>query len=125
MNQRWYDHDPTVSMAVSLLLNDNKRDQQRPVHYILNLLERDEVFAQFRQHIGDPLRITYLFPNSRRRDMASGTRRLLEILKLLPYSIQLDMSLNMINYIYLLDAGMAMNDQELDEQADYPHPEAL
>lgn len=120
MNKRWYDHDPTVSMAVSLLLNAGRRDQQRTVHYAINLLERDEVFAQFRKEIGDPLRITYMFPNNRRRNMESGTRRLLEILKLLPYSIQLDMALNIINYIYLLDAGMAMNQDEL-----FPQSEAL
>lgn len=120
MNKRWYDHDPTISMAVSLLLNASKADQLRTVQYTLNLLERDEILRQYRSEIGDPLRVSYLFPFNKRRNMEQGTRRLLEILKLLPQSIQLEMALSMINYIYLLDAGMALNNEEIFRQ-----PEAI
>jgi hypothetical protein len=107
-------------MAVSLLLNASKNDQRRTVQYIITLLERDEIFAQYRKEIGDPLRVSYLFPFNKRRNMDGPTRRLLEILKLLPQSIQLEMALNMINYIYLLDAGMALENEQL-----FRHPEAM
>ncbi|MBY0403770.1 MAG: hypothetical protein K2X66_07705 [Cyanobacteria bacterium] len=110
MNKRWYDHDPTISMAVSLLLNASKSDQLQTVKYTINLLERDEVLKHYRKEIGDPLRVSYMFPLNRRRNMEQSTRRLLEILKRLPPNIQVETAVSMINYIYLLDAGMALSD---------------
>ncbi len=118
MNKRWYDHDPTLSMAVSLLQNASKPDQFRTVKYIMGLLERDEILKQYRKEIGDPLRLSYIFPANRRRDMETSTWRLLEILKLLPETIQMEMALSIINYIYLLDAGMAMNTEEISKQSE-------
>lgn len=118
MNKRWYDHDPTISMAISLLQNASKPDQFRTVKYIIGLLERDEILNQYKKEIGDPLRVSYLFPFNKRRNMEPSTRRLLEILKLLPESIQLEMALSIINYIYLLDAGMALSQEEFPNQSE-------
>lgn len=113
MNKRWYDHDPTLSMAISLLMNASKTDQIRTSKYIMNLLEKDELLKRHRQEKGDPLAIAYMFPENKRRNMEESCRRLLEILKRLPFDVQLEMALSMINYIYLLDAGMALNEEQL------------
>lgn len=109
MENRWYDTDPTLSMAVSLLQSAPKHHQELTARYVIKLMEREGILQQYNI---EPGKLSFLFPLMRRGRLSSQSRDLLEILKRLPHGLQIEISLSLINYIYLLDTGVHMVDEE-------------
>jgi len=106
MQQRWYDKDPTLSMAMSLLQNASHADQEMAARYMfkvmdaLNLLDAAELRTK-----ND--RIRFIFPSFRRSKFEMHARHLVELLKHLNHDAQQAMAIQLINYIYILDCGMS------------------
>ena len=109
MRKRWYDTDPTMSMAISLLQNTSPIHQEMTAAYLLRFLEREGILKEY-QLSSD--RVFFIFPLVRRSQMDRRACHLLEVLKRLPRGLQIELSLNMINYIYMLETGVQkyMND---------------
>ena len=105
MNQRWYDRDPTLSMAVSLLQNASKTHQEMTARYVNLFLEREHLMEKHLEM--EPGKLQFLFPFMRRNRLEKSAWSALETIKRLPKDVQLEVALAMINYIYILDAGGA------------------
>lgn len=105
MQQRWYDKDPTLSMAISLLQNASYAHQEAAARYMfkvmdaLNLLDSAEVTTK-------EDRIRFIFPSFRRSKFEMHARHLVELMKHLSFDAQQAMAVQLINYIYILDCGM-------------------
>lgn len=109
MKQRWYDNDPTLSMAVSLLQNAPHSQQEMAARYMLRYMEREGILDDLK--LGKQ-QVQFVFPFIKRSRMQVHAFRLLEIMKHMPRNAQLEMALHLINYIYMLDAGEAMEGGE-------------
>lgn len=101
LKKRWYDHDPTVSMAVSLLRNAPSDHQNVTSDYIMGLLGKDPILEPAAKE--SILNLSYLFPLGRRRHFTPPAIRLLETMKRLPHGLQLEMSFHMIHQLFVLD----------------------
>jgi len=106
MQHRWYDKDPTLSMAISLLQNASHAHQETAARYMfkvmdgLNLLDSAELRTKSE-------RLRFIFPSFRRSKFEIHARHLVELMKHLSYDAQQAMAVQLINYIYLLDCGMS------------------
>jgi hypothetical protein len=80
--------------------------------YIFKLLEQQGALGE--HQLGKTITISYLFPFTRREKLEQTTWRLLEILKHLPKDLQLEMALNMIQFIYKLDSGLDLSVEEAE-----------
>lgn len=103
MKKRWYDQDPTLSMAVSLLQNASPLHQEMTAKYLMKYLERHHVLDK---HDMNKNQLAFLFPFVRRSRLNLHAWHLLELVKRLPRTLQLEVALMMINHVYLLDGGM-------------------
>ncbi len=119
MKHRWYDNDPTLSMAVSLLQNASRIHQEMTAHYIRRHMERESILEK--ERLGPPGQLLFLFPFLRRNRLEKDAWELLEMMKRLPKDIQLELALMMINYIYMLDAGTQPPAQEEQPVASGQH----
>ena len=108
--QRWYDNDPTLSMAVSLLQNAIPVYQEMTAKYVLKYMEREGILKQYNL---TSQQIQFVFPFIKRHNMNNDAWEMMETLKRLPRQLQLDVSLQKITYIYMLDSG-----EPLDENAE-------
>lgn len=109
MHRRWYDHDPTLSMALSLLQNASKQHQSLTVRVMMRYMEQMGLLEEYGL---SPEKISFLFPLMRRANLNPSARELIEVIKRLPHNKQLEVALMMIDYIYMLETGSA---QGLDE----------
>lgn len=104
MKQRWYDADPTLSMAISLLHNASSLHQEMAARYLFKLIEArgilDSEALQTKQD-----RIRFIFPSFRRSSFEIHARQLIELLKHMDPPDQRDMAVALINYMYVLDGG--------------------
>ncbi|HEY9688028.1 MAG TPA: hypothetical protein V6C52_13725 [Coleofasciculaceae cyanobacterium] len=105
MQQRWYDKDPTLSMAMSLLQNASLAHQEMAARYMFNLM-RDQGLLDAAELRTSEERIRFIFPAFRRSRFEMHARHLVELLKHLSFEAQQDLAMQLINYIYLLDGGM-------------------
>lgn len=120
MKQRWYDKEPTLSMAVSLLQNSPQESQELTARYAMQYLQRHSLVPPgFLQTQEGPVK--FIFP-IRRRKFDLAAHRLLETMKRLPEDVQQIMAVLIINYIYLLDSG---RDIEELETPDINSPQTL
>lgn len=105
MKHRWYDKDPTTSMAVSLLQNASRSHQEMAARYMFQLMESRQLLhnAELRTQQD---RIRFIFPSFRRSRFEMHARHLVELLKHLNHEDQQEMSIQLINYIYILDCGL-------------------
>ena len=99
--------DPTLSMAVSLLQNAPHAHQEMAARYVLKNLDKNYTLNV---HALSPSKLTFLFPSKKRTRLEPSAWKLLETMKQLPREQQLDISLTLINYIYLLDTGVTLDD---------------
>jgi hypothetical protein len=106
MKQRWYDKDPTLSMAFSLLHNASQEHQEMAAHYMFKIMEGMEILnaEALRTQEG---RIRFMFPGFRRSQFEIHARHLVETIKHLPPDYQQMMAIQLIDYIYLLDCGLS------------------
>ena len=96
MYKRWYDVDPTVSLAVSLMRNANLMTQYKCADLIVNASKENGI------DISDNL-LTDAFTYILRRwyDTDQKIAESFEYLKLLPEEIQKDVALQIINLLQL------------------------
>jgi hypothetical protein len=126
MQQRWYDKDPTLSMAMSLLQNASLAHQEMAARYMFNLMRDQGLLDAAELRTGEE-RIRFIFPVFRRSRFEMHARHLVELLKHLPFDAQQDLAMQLINYIYILDGGMPEPSLSgiLDEREDiYAQPES-
>ena len=109
MKQRWYDKEPTLSMAVSLMQNAIPVYQEMTAKYILKHMEREGILEQYQLSNQD---VSFMFPFIKRTRMNIHAWEMMEVLKRLPRQLQLDIALQMINYIYMLDSGETLEKEE-------------
>lgn len=109
--QRWYDNDPTLSMAVSLLQNAIPVYQEMTAKYVLKYMEREGILNQYNL---TNQQIRFVFPFTKRHNMNNDAWEMMETLKRLPRQLQLDVALQMINYIYMLDSGETLDGRAED-----------
>lgn len=100
---RWYDHHPTVSMAISLYQNANRDQQIKTFNYVSNFLENYPHFSGKDLVLNKVCRIV-----DRREDLTGTPGKLVDILKQLPLDVMEVASLNVIHYIYYLEAEALM-----------------
>ena len=100
MNKRWYDIDPTVSLAVSLMRNANIMTQYKCAEYIVN--KSKEICVDLSENI-----ITDAFNYVMRRwyDTDQKIAESFEYLKLLPENIQKEVALDIINLLQREEAN--------------------
>lgn len=118
MYKRWYDNDPTLSMAISLLQNASYANQELAAKYIFNIIEQQRLLnnQQFNSLYKG---IAFIFPNNRNQ-LQVEARRLVEELKHLPSVTQESLALVLINYIYVLDQGLSNLENQFDAISDEP-----
>jgi hypothetical protein len=94
MNKRWYDIDPTVSLAVSLMRNANIMAQYKCADYIVK--KSKEHGVDLSENI-----LTDAFNYVLRRwyDTDQKIAEAFEYLKLLPDDLQKEISLDLINLL--------------------------
>jgi hypothetical protein len=124
MQQRWYDKDPTLSMAISLLQNASHAHQEAAARYMfkvmdgLGILNSKEISTQ-------EDRLRFIFPAFRRQKFEAHARHLVELMKHLSYDAQQAMAVQLINYIYLLDCGMTDLPIPIEEFNELAHRKEL
>ena len=108
--KRWYDKDPAMSMAISLLNNASYDQQRQAAEHVLGLIEHVTIEETGCQPLQTKqfLQVAHLFPSHRRSHLEPTANRMVEVLKSLPTEIQLEMSLNIINQIYMLEANVPL-----------------
>ncbi len=106
MKQRWYDNNPTLSMAISLLQNASRTHQEMAARYMFNVMEAQGLLDVAELSTRED-RVRFIFPSFRRSRFEMHARHLVELIKHLDKSAQQDLAVQMINYIYVLDCGMS------------------
>ncbi len=119
MKQRWYDSDPTLSMAISLLQNASHMHQEMAANYMFKLMEAKELLdvAGLRTRSD---RINFIFPSFRRNSFEKHARHLVEVMKHLPAYARQEMAVHLINYIYILDSAMTDLPLSMEEVEEFP-----
>jgi hypothetical protein len=105
MKNRWYDNDPTLSMAISLLQNASKSHQEMAARYMFKLMESRGLLDSAELSTKED-RVRFIFPSFQRSRFEMHARHLVELMKHLPSETRLDLAVQLINYIYILDCGM-------------------
>jgi hypothetical protein len=105
MKQRWYDTDPTLSMAISLLYNASKTHQEMAARYLYKFMEAKKLMDRTELRTKEE-RIRFLFPAFRRSGFEIHARYIVELIKHLNYEAQQDVAIALINYVYVLDSGL-------------------
>jgi hypothetical protein len=124
MKQRWYDADPTLSMAISLLHNATKVHQEMAAQYMLKLIESRHLLDSEALRTRED-RVRFFFSPFRRSNFDTQARYLVEVIKHLEWQAQQDMAVALINYIYVLDGGLSelSLSELLEEEATLAQPE--
>lgn len=106
MTQRWYDKDPTLSMAFSLLYNASHSHQEMAARYMFKIMDAMELLDSETLRTKEG-RVQFMFPGFRRNQFEIHARHLIETLKHLPFESQQELAVQLINYIYILDCGLS------------------
>ncbi len=112
MNHRWYDHDPTLSMALSLLHNASKVHQDLTAQYMMSLIHHKRLLKG--EAPTGTAEIRFFFLPVRRNGFESRAKELVEILKRLEPEGQQAIAVALIDYMYILDCGMHTHEDELN-----------
>ncbi len=94
MYKRWYDIDPTVSLAVSLMRNANIMTQYKCADLIVNKSKENGI--DLSENI---LTDAFTYVLRRWYDTDQKIAEAFEYLKLLPVEIQKEVSLEIINFL--------------------------
>ncbi|MBK8189350.1 MAG: hypothetical protein IPK79_02770 [Vampirovibrionales bacterium] len=111
-NKRWYDQDPTLSMAISLLRNISSADQAKICNTVFQNLESQGVVREYPAL--KRRRPQWSFLQNRRETMDDASWYMLETLKGLSRESQLDAALTIIELTYRLDAGVGVYLEDAD-----------
>ena len=96
MHKRWYDIDPTVSLAVSLMRNANIMSQYKCADLIIKTSKENGV--DLSENI---LTDAFSYVLRRRYDTDQKIAESFEYLKLLPTELQKDVALQLINLLQI------------------------
>ena len=100
MNKRWYDIDPTVSLAVSLMRNANIMTQYKCAEYIVSKSKENGVDLS-----DNILTDAFNFVLRRWYDTDQKIAESFEYLKLLPIELQKEVALDVINLLQREEAN--------------------
>lgn len=100
MYKRWYDIDPTVSLAVSLMRNANILTQYKCADLIVESSKQHGV--DLSENI---LTDAFTYVLRRWYDTDQKIAESFEYLKLLPTEVQREVALNIINLLQMEEAG--------------------
>ncbi|MEM0951844.1 MAG: hypothetical protein AAGI66_06850 [Cyanobacteria bacterium P01_H01_bin.74] len=100
MHERWYDSNPTLSMALSLTQNLAMDQQEKAAKHLFKILKEDKVTQETYEYT---LRGIAFAITRKRTVFHSKMQRLIEALKIMPESTQEFLALELINYIYFLE----------------------
>ena len=92
-------------MAISLLQNASHMHQEAAARHVMELMRQagwlDMAESKVKQDA-----LNFLFPSYRRSRFQMLARHLVELLKHLPKSVQLEMATQLISVMYCLDCGI-------------------
>lgn len=94
MHKRWYDIDPTVSLAVSLMRNSNEQTQLRCAEYIIDCAKQRNVALK-----SNSLNDAFNYILRRWYDKDKKISEAFEYLQVFPSEIQKEISLEVINLL--------------------------
>lgn len=100
INKRWYDIDPTVSLAVSLMRNANILTQYKCADLIIKTARENGIDLS-----ENSLTEAFSYVLRRWYDTDQKISEAFEYLKLLPLSIQKAVALEIINLLQVEEAG--------------------
>jgi len=98
---RWYDKDPTVSLAVSILRSTSTENQKIVADFMLKKLQDSGV------EIITATKPKFLFLGRRWYDDIEVLQKAMESMKNASLEIQKELSLEMINYLCELDNSVS------------------
>jgi len=94
MHKRWYDVDPTVSLAVSLLRNTDELTQIKCAEFMINYAQQKEVKVP-----GNTLNEAFNYILRRWYDKDKRISESFEYFEHAPLEIQKEISLEVINFL--------------------------
>lgn len=94
MHKRWYDIDPTVSLAVSLMRNANEQTQLKCAEYIINYAKERNVTLK-----SSTLNEAFNYILRRWYDKDKTVSEAFEYFQVSPLEIQKEISLEVINLL--------------------------
>lgn len=94
MHKRWYDIDPTVSLAVSLIRNSNEQTQLRCADFIIDYAKQKDVKLQ-----SNPLNDAFTYILKRWYDKDKRICEAFEYFENAPLEIKKEISLEVINFL--------------------------
>ena len=100
--KRWYDHDPSVSIAVSVLRNTNQHNQKLATDFLIEKAKYYNIEIQLDNFN------KFLFFNKRWNDSNKKVHIAMEYLRVAPPEIQTELALDVIHYLYTLDESLVM-----------------
>lgn len=94
MHKRWYDLDPTVSLAVSLMRNANDETQIKCAEFIIDYAKEKNIVIK-----NNSLNDAFNYILKRWYDKDKTIAEAFEYFKIAPLEIQKEMSLDVINLL--------------------------
>lgn len=116
MNRRWYDMEPTVSMAVSFLQNTEPDHRETTTSHFLKYLQSN--YPELIRHHFHPSNGGFWSVIQKRKTMGKSTWALVELLRYLPQEEKERLALEMIRFIYCLEHDESIEDFDLSMQMD-------
>lgn len=94
MDKRWYDIDPTVSLAVSLMRNANEQTQIKCADYIIDYAKERNIFLK-----SNSLNDAFNYILRRWYDKDKKVAEAFEYFQISPLEIKKEISLGVINFL--------------------------
>lgn len=94
MHKRWYDVDPTVSLAVSLMRNANEQTQLKCADFIIDYAKQKEVILK-----SNTLNDAFNYILRRWYDKDEKVAEAFEYFEFSPMEIKKEISLEVINFL--------------------------
>lgn len=94
MHKRWYDIDPTVSLAVSLMRNANEQTQLKCANFIIDYAKQKNVELK-----ANTLNDAFNYILRRWYDQDKNISEAFEYFEVSPLEIQKEISLEVINFL--------------------------
>jgi hypothetical protein len=102
-SSRWYDKDPTVSLAISLLRNSSEKNQIQAANFLL------EQFSEHGISVESAKNKSFLLFNRRWYDLNKELHESIETYRKLSPEIQKLLAVQLINYLCSLEESKNMD----------------
>ena len=94
MHKRWYDVDPTVSLAVSLIRNTNEKTQLKCADFIIDFANKNDV-----KLVSNTLNDAFNYILRRWYDKDKKIAEAFDYFEAAPLDVQKEISLEVINFL--------------------------